>query len=80
MDIPADAVYLNVGYRSPYKMYRFSDGRIHDLVAFASINRKGSALQKIGRSGIGPHVRLHVNRGIKKIGCKFCFPQESIKK
>lgn len=76
MELPLDAVFLNAGYRSPYKMYRFSDGRVHDLVSAASINRKESTLQKIARNGVGLHVRHHLNRGIKKAGCTFCFPEE----
>ena len=76
MELPEDAEFINSGYRSPYKMYRF-DGRVHDLIPATSINRRSSALQKIGSSGIGAHVRQHVNRGIKREGCPYCFKEKT---
>jgi hypothetical protein len=77
MELPTDAVFISSSYRSPYKMYRFWDGSIHDLIPAASVDRKASSFRGTGSNGNGLHLRWHVNRGIKKEGCSFCFSEET---
>jgi len=66
-EIPSGAILVRNGRH--YKMYKF-DGQLHDLGLIKPTHQE--QVRRVGSSGIGPHVSKHVNRGIRKRGCKFC--------
>jgi hypothetical protein len=79
MELPADAIFLNQTRGSPYKLYRFADGQVHDLARQSTLVKASSGLRLIGTRGIALHLRWHVSRGIKKVGCKFCAEATDLK-
>lgn len=77
MELPADAVFINQTRGSPYKLYRFADGLLHDLTRQSVMLKASFGFQKVASRGLGLHLRWHVNRGKKKEGCNFCFSEET---
>ncbi len=61
--IPTDAIPIGERRQHGYRLWKFSNGSLHDLreVTPSLVGRKGA------------HTRFHTNRGIKKDECRYCL-------
>jgi hypothetical protein len=67
-EVPDDAIQIGRGRRGQYSMLQF-DGKTHDVRVVFDKHRVFST---------GRHIRWHVNRKIKKLGCSLCFPEKLV--
>jgi len=69
--IPNDAVPVSQ-MRRGYQLFRFKNGELHDL---REVRIPALTLEQLSARGKrGAHTRRHINQGIRKMGCKYCFP------